>query len=128
MGKNTIRKKAERNVALRMTEDPEVFGIPAIPYMMEKLCVCGRGVMRPTGKSLHAPDGKGQTLIHSCTAEDCDKTEAHAYPWPRPDMVPQANAADPNVLAFVRRSKEQRAELVAQIRRAEAQGAKGVES
>ena len=108
MGKSNIRKKAERQVAIRVTEDPNVYGIPARAFMMERLCECGRGVMRPSGNTLIAPDGKGQTYIHGCTFEGCQKTEAHAMPWPRPDMVVEADPTDPNIAAFMNRAREQR--------------------
>ena len=108
MAKNKIRKKAQRQVAIRITEDPNVYGIPARAFMMEKLCQCGRGVMRPSGNKLVSPDGKGRTFIHGCSFEGCNKTEAHPMPWPRPDMVVDADATDPNIAAFMNRAREQR--------------------
>ena len=119
MGKNTIRKKAEKQVAIRITEDPNVYGVEAKAFMMERLCTCGRGVMRPSGRVLVAPDGKGQTMIHGCTFEGCDATEAHVMPWPRPDLIPQMDAADPNVAGFMARARDQReaAEKAAELQK-----------
>ena len=98
MGKNNIRKKTGNQIALRITDNPNIIGIPADMYMMEAVCVkCGKGVMRPSGRTLVAPDGKGQAMIHRCTHPDCEETMTDPIPWPRPDFVPKLDATNQQV-------------------------------